>query len=115
MSRLLHGIINYHSVTPGCSCPSNPVLTVLERHAPAHAGGCFEAAIDRFTPDPSNREEVGLFIRRFIRRHCCDLWPARREPRVSAGTFVRQELGCRPPLPPTLLRSSILWRNRTVS
>ena len=45
MSRLLHGIINYHSVTPGCSCPSNPVLTVLERHAPAHAGGCFEAAI----------------------------------------------------------------------
>ena len=53
MSRLLHGIINYHSVTPGCSCPSNPMLTVLERHAPAHAGGCFEAAIDRFTPDPS--------------------------------------------------------------
>src|SRR6266705_6205164 len=53
MSRLLHGLINYLSVTPGCSCPSNPVLTVLERHAPAHAGGCFEAAIDRFTPDPS--------------------------------------------------------------
>jgi hypothetical protein len=52
MRGLLHGFINYHSIAPTSNCPSNPVLTALGRDPQGHAGDCFEAAINRFTPDP---------------------------------------------------------------